>query len=275
MPEVLQSPSQQNLGASNYPLAAELIDSDLLQCSICKERYDCESRDRVPHVLPTCGHTFCAGCIFRFATGAQMENRDSFACPVCNHRQPIDGPCPTNWVIKSHVDGLRKIKRKRAAAKDDDHFNCPRHSTSKAEVLCMHCAELNCMHCAFECAQQQHKCVKVDAMQVCASGKSSSAIDAAFELGDRKIQARMDEEILKIQAAAENLRQKLEALKDSTKSAEEEAVKRKIQQSLSRKDARGLCGLLQDAQAQGPAFDVDVQGQSIIVRRCTCLSVFM
>jgi hypothetical protein len=275
MPEVVQSPSQQNLAASNYPVAAELINSDLLQCSICKEGYDCASRNQVPHVLPACGHTFCAGCIDRFAMCAQMDNRDSFACPVCNHRQPIDGPCPTNWVIKSHIDGLRKIKRKRAAPKDDEHFNCARHATSKAEVLCMDCTELNCMHCAFECAQKQHKCVKLDAMQVCASARSSSAIDAAFEQGDRKIQARMEEEILKIKAAAESLRQKLEALKDSTKSAEEEAVKRKMQQTLSRKDARGLCALLQDAQAQGPAFDIDVQGQNIIVRRCTCFIVFM
>ena len=29
----------------------------------CKHKYDCDSRPQVPHVLPACGHTICAGCI--------------------------------------------------------------------------------------------------------------------------------------------------------------------------------------------------------------------
>lgn len=269
MPETL-SPSQQILGRFGYPLAAEPTNSELLQCSICTHKYDCDSTLLVPHVLPACGHTYCAGCIGLLIDAARAHGEETFACPYCNAEQSIAGPCPTNWILKQHINCLRsgKVKRKRAIhhppAQDDDAFACPRHADATAEVLCFDCAELTCIRCAFECAQKQHKCVKADAMLLSAAGGSSASIDAAFEQGKQRVLSRLDENIRQLQAAAAQMSLKLQELCESTKAKEDQEIKSKIQLALAQKDTRGLCQLLQ-ADAAGPAFDVDVQGTSIIV----------
>ena len=267
MPEI-QPPSQQNLSGSNHHVAAEPVDSELLQCSICVHKFDCDSRPQVPLVLPGCGHTFCAGCIDELTARAQRESFDSFACPVCNCRQPIGEPCPTNWWLKTHIASLRKVKRRRPAAlppaQDAEAPTCHRHVNAAAEVLCIDCGELTCIRCAFECAQNQHKCVKADALQLSATGSSSAAIDAAFERGKQKIRARLDEEIRASQAAAARLHLRLAELCECTKLTQDQDFKNKIQNALSHKDARGLCKLLQDGH--GPAFDFNIQENEIILR---------
>ena len=233
MPEILQSPSQ----AANYPIAAEPIDSELLHCSICKLRYDCDSRPQVPHVLPSCGHTICAGCIEKLVEVALRNNLDSFNCPHCNSTQPVDSPCPTLWILKSHIDSLRngvKVKRKRTAplppAQESDlNSTCPRHVNDQAEILCIDCAELSCFRCGFDCMQKQHRCVKQDAMLHSATGHSIAAIDAAFERGKLRIQERLDEEIRRSQAAAARLNRRLEEMCVLTKSAEDDHIKSKIE----------------------------------------------
>jgi hypothetical protein len=264
MPEI-----QQNLSDS-VSVPAESIDSDLLICSICKHKYDCDLKIQVPHVLPECGHSFCAGCIDSLITYAQRDNLDCYSCPLCKCRQPVAKPYLTNWALKTHIASLRKIKRKRPAplppAPDADAFTCPRHVTAAAEVLCVDCGELTCIHCAFECAQKHHKCIKADAMQLSATGQSSVAIDAAFERGQQRIQAQLDDEIRQRQAAAARLNVRLAELCERTKLREDQNIKATVQLALSQKDARGLCQLLQAEQA-GPVYDVDIQGSEINASR--------
>ena len=273
MPEILQSPSHQHLGApSNHAAAAEPKDSttELLHCIICTHKYDCDTAPHVPRMLPVCGHTFCAGCIDNLAADAQRQALDGFLCPLCKFKQPVDQTCPTNWVLKSHITSLRnKLKRKRPAppaAPPVEASTCARHTDAQAEILCVNCAELTCIRCAFECAQQQHKCVKADAIQLAAASQSSSAIDAAFERGQQKIRARLDEEIRASHAAAARLNLQLVELCERTKSSEDARVKAKMQCALWQRDARGLVQLLQADATAPPLFDIDIQASDIILR---------
>ncbi len=273
MPEIFQSSSGlQNL--ANYPIAAEPIDSELLNCSICKHKYDCDSRPQVPHVLPACGHTICAGCIEQLTEVALRNNSDCFQCPYCDSRQPVDSPCPTNWILKSHIDGLRssvKVKRKRPTPEplppsQDLASTCPRHVNDMAEILCFDCTELCCIRCGFECMQKQHRCVKVDEMQVSATGHSMSSIDAAFERGKLRIQDRLESDIRQCQAAAARLNRRLEELRVLTKTAEEEHVNATIVAALSQKDVRALCEIVQ-ADTSAPVFDVDLHSDNVLVNQ--------
>lgn len=50
-----------------------------------------------------CGHTICAGCIEKLVEMALGNNVDGFTCPHCNSTQPVDIPCQTNWILKSHM----------------------------------------------------------------------------------------------------------------------------------------------------------------------------
>ena len=160
----------------------------------------------------------CSSSTGRHSVVAQANNIGSFACPHCAVRQPIGGRCPTNWLIKSHIDGLRnaKLKRKRAAPLPPPQYSragastCPRHANAAAEDLCVNCAELTCIHCEFDCAQKQHRCVKADAKQASTTGRSADDIGAAFERGKKKIQARLDRDIRQLQAAAEHIESEAE-----------------------------------------------------------------
>jgi hypothetical protein len=162
------------------------------------------------------------------------------------------------------------VKRRRPAAlppaQDAEAPTCPRHVNAAAEVLCIDCGELTCIRCAFECAQQHHKCVKANAIQLAAASQSSSAIDAAFERGQQKIRARLEEEIRASQAAAARLNLRLMELCERTKSSEEDRVKTKMQLALSQRDARGLVQLLQADATASTLFDIDIQASDIIVR---------
>ena len=69
---------------------------------------------------------------------AQANNIGSFACPHCAVRQPIGGRCPTNWLIKSHIDGLRnaKVKRKRDAVAATPSFEHAGLRNAKEKQTC-------------------------------------------------------------------------------------------------------------------------------------------
>ncbi len=101
-------------------------------------------------------------------------------------------------------------------------------------------------------------------MQASASGRSADAIDAAFESGKQKIQARLDRDIRQLQAAAARQHVKLQELCADTKDREGQAVSAVLKCALAQKDARALCQLLQ-AEEGAPVFDVDVSTTGIIV----------
>ena len=51
--------------------------SDLdLSCKICFEPYN--HTDKIPRILPKCGHTFCSACLEKIAKNSA---RNGFACP--------------------------------------------------------------------------------------------------------------------------------------------------------------------------------------------------
>ena len=53
----------------------------LIQCDECKENFN--KHNRVPKILPKCGHTLCLQCIKELKNGV---------CPQCATRQTIDNP---------------------------------------------------------------------------------------------------------------------------------------------------------------------------------------
>jgi hypothetical protein len=144
---------------------------------------------------------------------------------------------------------------------------CPRHSNAEAEVLCLECASLYCIHCAFECGQQQHKCVKVnDQALERAVALTGASIDAAFDLGSRQIDSLLDEDIHKLRSAAEQRRLKLSEFRIESKAKIEGMVKRDLAAAVAQKDVRRMCELLGESkQPSQPAFNVDVS-RGIILR---------
>jgi hypothetical protein len=178
MPQV---PSHAYQAISNNPESpgpGPIESGDLFSCVVCTCDYDCELQMRTPHFLPGCGHTFCLECIERLVVNAASEDDEDFACPTCNHRVNIGVECPTNWALKETIRAFRTgvpspspSKRKRQAPVPQPHVAqdtkvCPRHANSPAEVLCLQCTELVCMSCAFDCGQQQHKCVRMNEQAV-------------------------------------------------------------------------------------------------------------
>ena len=56
-----------------------------------------------PHVLPGCGHTFCADCIGRWYAA------EAVSCPVCRVRSPLPGTAlrpPRNYALRAIADLL-------------------------------------------------------------------------------------------------------------------------------------------------------------------------
>lgn len=49
-----------------------------LVCSYCNHKFD--NKDRIPRVIPECGHTFCTNCLSCFIIS--KEKGDFFECPT-------------------------------------------------------------------------------------------------------------------------------------------------------------------------------------------------
>jgi len=49
-----------------------------LICSVCEEEYDTDQK--IPRLLPDCGHTFCTECLAQLLDKAKSDG-EKFACP--------------------------------------------------------------------------------------------------------------------------------------------------------------------------------------------------
>ena len=77
----------------------------LLQCDQCANQFD--SVERVPKILPLCGHTMCLQCVSAISTN----------CPECNTEQNITSPeeLLTNAKLMQIVESTKKMRLQEAS----------------------------------------------------------------------------------------------------------------------------------------------------------------
>lgn len=98
------------------------------ECSICFEEFD--EKEKFPHTIKNCGHSFCKECILSMMNMAQKEGRNQIKCPRCFKFQQF----------AENVSELEKSFPKNFLFSDFDYFkvyqleNC---THKKKEYFCI------------------------------------------------------------------------------------------------------------------------------------------
>ncbi len=73
----------------------------MLECSICNHPFD--EAARLPRLLPSCGHTFCAVCLASLVKQKTMRSKHTITCPNDGQESEVKGgdvaTLPTNFTI--------------------------------------------------------------------------------------------------------------------------------------------------------------------------------
>lgn len=81
-----------------------------LKCTLCLDDYDL--KDKCPHVMNGCGHTYCRECIKKHINETKTQMK--YYCPICRkiqtYRKEIDFPAP-NISLKEEIEQRMKIKQ--------------------------------------------------------------------------------------------------------------------------------------------------------------------
>ena len=59
-----------------------------LDCKVCQKKFS--QSERFPHILKSCGHSFCKPCIQSLIDIETKSNRESVSCPMCRSVEPIN-----------------------------------------------------------------------------------------------------------------------------------------------------------------------------------------
>lgn len=141
-----------------------------IHCVLCRKEFN--TKDRLPHLFPNCGHTFCTVCI----QGMIDEHEDVLYCPEDNvecqfFNKTVGMGCfPLNFALhrlmtqKGGKKGLTTLDRLDAKNKDEEPVNgnyCTEHSKS-CELVCLTDRKVICTDCVLFGAHKNHQYTRMD-----------------------------------------------------------------------------------------------------------------
>jgi hypothetical protein len=119
----------------------------LLECSICYNPFD--ESTRLPRMLPSCGHTFCAVCLARLVKQKTMRSKRTITCPNDSQESEVKGgdvaSLPTNLTILPLITAALRPP-----------VSAPPASASSAAI----CVGESCELCEEEQHNATHRCLE-------------------------------------------------------------------------------------------------------------------
>ena len=122
-------------------------DLSTLTCAICFEFYS------EPRKLPSCSHSFCEHCIFRYVTVFKTKDfAGEFKCPVCSQLNLCSdiGEDVLEWVQRLETDDdlIQKVNSYIGGGNVELCIRCKESEKSiKASKFCLDCEEHFCDNC--------------------------------------------------------------------------------------------------------------------------------
>jgi len=117
------------------------MEEEILSCPICLKPYNAEKNQ--PHIIPTCGHTLCLGCLQTIINGSQ----NILKCPECKSQTMLtkgdESMFPRNYALMKQLE--KKINK---------DF-CNEHK-SHLDLVCVDCCEKICTKCFFKGTHKNH-----------------------------------------------------------------------------------------------------------------------
>lgn len=148
-----------------------------LSCFGCKREFNLT--DREPRVLPSCGHTFCAGCIAGWLAGPAPR----VVCPEDRRECAVDGRAglaafPANIALARLV-----AERARASpAPQPEERPCAEHA-KPADLVCTTDCEAICADCVLFGAHKNHEYLRREDFLRQACLRADRAVDELRLLG--------------------------------------------------------------------------------------------
>ena len=162
--------------------------SGLLECSVCYEHYD--RNTRVPKLLP-CEHTFCLACLTSLSVST--GSLDEVECPICRakHSVPSSG-FTTSRAMLDIVDQLQKditatssITPRPSTPPKPSGLKCKRHKDTECVLVCIDCVTLLCTGCV-----RQHRGHTLEGLS-----DATDLLRPAYEMQILQQQAELDSKI--------------------------------------------------------------------------------
>ena len=86
-------------------MSKEHYDCPIVECPICFET------ENDPYILPSCGHSFCLGCITRFKKDANTNKQRGFVCSLCRVKCQNPNDIRKNYALIDLKQRYNKKKR--------------------------------------------------------------------------------------------------------------------------------------------------------------------
>ena len=127
--------------------------ADVLECSVCCERFDASAR--APRILD-CGHHFCAQCLSGWVR--KPARNFAIACPTCARATNVTGgdvaSLPKNFAVASMVDEAASRAVAATAASSSSSSSSSTSTAAGIQAQCELCEEQHAaLHHCRECQQ--------------------------------------------------------------------------------------------------------------------------
>ena len=130
-----------------------------LECHSC--RIDFNGDDFSPHIIPSCGHTFCRNCIENWIEESGMVLR----CPEdhTEFSRPEGGLSIRDFPLNMYISKLleRKAPPARRSSEIESEGNCVQHGKA-TELICLTDGATLCVECVLFGAHKAHEYVRED-----------------------------------------------------------------------------------------------------------------
>lgn len=117
------------------------MEIEILSCPICYGEFD--QAEKVPRIIPECGHTFCSTCLETL-----LKTQGSLRCPLDKksfsaHQKGIEA-FPINFILNQVLEGKQ------------NHGICKDHH-EEMRLVCMTCKCKACDECAYDGHHKGHE----------------------------------------------------------------------------------------------------------------------